>query len=366
MARNRKLVAALCLGTLVGCSSSDPVGSGSAGAPSSSAGASSAGASSAGASSAGAPSAGAPSAGASSAGAPSAGASSAGAPNTAGSGGASGGSHGGASGAGGGSAGAGTGGGSTGAADPSAGCSKPKASSISKPNEEILDVPASYDGMKPFPLLIAMHACGNPNNQWENLTKGSELESGYVRLMPNTTDSGQCWSNDQKNTARVLQQYDDALANYCIDKKRIFGVGHSSGAQFLVRMLADKTTSTHLALKAVAPVAADPAMTAINGPIPVLYIDGKNDNQRGPTSAKDTVAQFRTANQCMNTSKPYTDIMGCKSQQNQAQVDPGCIIYDGCAVPTIWCAHNDPNYNNTEHGVPCFGITSIVNFFKSM
>jgi len=209
-----------------------------------------------------------------------------------------------------------------------------------------------------------MHACGNPMTQWEGLTKGSELETGYVRLMPNTTDSGQCWSNDSKNTTRVLQQYDDVLANYCIDKKRIFGVGHSSGAQFLVRLLASTTAAPHLNFKAVAPVAADPAN--VIGPIPVLYIDGKNDNQRSADSAKNTVAKFRTANKCMDTSMPYSAIMGCKSQQDQSQVTPGCIIYDGCTVPTIWCSHNDPNYGGTEHGVPCFGISSIVNFFKSM
>jgi hypothetical protein len=58
--------------------------------------------------------------------------------------------------------------------------------------------------------------------------------------------------------------------------------------------------------------------------------------------------------------------MGCKSYQNQAQVDPGCIIYDGCSVPTIWCAHNDPDYSNTQHGVPCFATQAMYDFFKKL
>jgi len=234
---------------------------------------------------------------------------------------------------------------------------------------QIIDFPSGYDGLKPFPLLIALHACGNDNNQWEKMMsdrKATELQDGYVRLMPNTTNDDKCWQNqsDSANTARVLQQVDNVMAKYCIDKNRVFAVGHTSGAQFLVRMLANKTTLQHLNLKGVAPVAADKASVA--GPIPVLYIDGQKDTQRGPTSAKDTVDKFRAANMCADTSMPYTKIMGCKSYQNQAQVDPGCIIYDKCTVPTIWCSHNDPDYGNTEHGVPCFGLPAITDFFKSL
>ena len=47
-------------------------------------------------------------------------------------------------------------------------------------------------------------------------------------------------------------------------------------------------------------------------------------------------------------------------------VDPGCIIYDGCTVPTIWCSHNDPSYSGTEHGVPCFAMKAMYDFFASL
>jgi len=236
---------------------------------------------------------------------------------------------------------------------------KPAGGRMEVTNQEILDFPASYDGTKPYPLLVALHACGNPNNQWEGLTKGSAFETNYVRLMPNTTDSGQCWNTYSKNVERIKQQYDDVLAKYCIDTNHIFGVGHSSGAQMLVNILSHKDDATHLGFKAVSPVAADPYNVAI--PMPVLYIDGVHDNQRSANSASDTVAKFRTANMCASTSMPYTAIMGCQS--SGMTVDPGCKIYDQCTVPTIWCAHNDPNYSGTQHGVPCFGIKSMIDFF---
>lgn len=272
----------------------------------------------------------------------------------------------GSSGAGGGSAGSGGGGSTT--AMPSAGCGKsgkPANGKVTVQGELIVDFPSAYDGTKPYPLVIALHACGNQNTQWEGqFNKVPAFGTDYVRMMPNTTDSGQCWNNYNNNIARIKKQYDDALANYCIDTSRVFGVGHSSGAQMLVNILSHKADADHLKLRGVAPVAADPYNVAV--PMPVLYIDGIMDNQRSATSATNTVAKFRAANGCMDSSKTYTPIMACKSAGGGSQVDPGCKIYDGCKVPTIWCAHNDPDYSNTQHGIPCFGVQSIYDFFKSL
>ena len=353
-----------CSQPLVACSSTDdpnPGTPGGAGAATAGSGGSNSGA--------GAPSAGAPSGAAgigSSAGASSGGGGSGGAifSNDGGSAGLAGGSAGSSTGGAGGAQAAGAGG-STGESKPSAGCGKsgrPANGKVTVANQEIIDFPASYDGTKPFPLLIALHACGNPNTQWEGLVKGSAFETEYVRLMPNTSDTGQCWSNYNNNIARILKQYDDVLANYCIDTSHVFGVGHSSGAQMLVNTLSHKSDAQHLDFRAVSPVAADPFNVAI--PIPVLYIDGIMDNQRSPDSAKNAVAKFRASNRCADTFKSYAPIMGCMS--GSTQVDPGCKIYDNCSVPTIWCAHNDPNYGGTQHGVPCFGIKAIYDFFKTL
>jgi poly(3-hydroxybutyrate) depolymerase len=232
-------------------------------------------------------------------------------------------------------------------------------------NTSLYMFPTSYDGTKPFPLLIALHACGNPNTEFVSLTNGSGFDTGYVRSFPNTPDSGQCWSSYSGDVARILSQYDEVMSNYCIDQNRVFAIAHSSGAQMLVNILAHKTDAQHLNLKGVSPVAADPFNVAV--PMPVLYIDGKMDNQRSPTSASDAVARFRTANMCTTTSQPYTAVMTCNSTDSgHPLVDPGCIIYDGCTVPTIWCSHNDPSYSGTEHGVPCFAMKAMFDFFAGL
>lgn len=274
------------------------------------------------------------------------------------------GGRGGASGAGG----SGGSGGKSTTAMPSPGCGKsgrPANGRVEVANTSIHMFPTTYDGMQPFPLLIALHACGNPNTEFVNLTNNTAFATDYVRTFPNTPDSGQCWTNYNGDIQRLNQQFDEIMNTYCIDMNRVFGTGHSSGAQFLVNVLSHRTDAEHIKFKGVAPVAADPYNVAL--PTPVMYIAGQNDTERSAMSASNTVARFRTANMCQTTSMPYTAVMGCNSTDSgRPMVDPGCIIYDGCTVPTIWCSHNDPSYSGTQHGVPCFAMKAMSDFFAGL
>jgi poly(3-hydroxybutyrate) depolymerase len=248
--------------------------------------------------------------------------------------------------------------------EPSAGCGKqgrPAGGTVTVANDHIYTFPESYDGTKPLPLFMGFHACGNPIDQFLTLTKGSKFETDYVRAFPRSSDSGGCW-NYASDIGRVTRVYDELLANYCIDTHRVFAAGHSSGAQMIVQILTHKSDAAHLSFKAVSPVAASD-YGALSGSMPVLYIQGKNDTVRG-NDGSTTVARFRTANACGTTSMAYAAIMGCQSSGKA--VNPGCIAYDGCQVPTIWCSHDDPQYSGTSHGVPCFAVKAMSDFFSSM
>ena len=266
----------------------------------------------------------------------------------------------------GGGAGTGTGAGGaggSGSAMASAGCGKsgrPSGGRILVTNDHIYDFPASYDGTKPFPLLIGFHAAGNPIDQIEGMTNNTDFATNYVRAFPKSAGNEWVYNTDISNKAYKV--YDDLMANYCIDSKRVFATGHSSGAQMIVQILAHSDAAKHMNFKAVAPVAASD-YGAITVPIPVMYIQGKMDNVRGNDGAS-TVARFRTANMCMTASMPYTQVAGCSS--SGTTVTPGCIKYDGCTVPTIWCSHNDPQYSGTNHGVPCFAIKAMYDFFATI
>ena len=270
----------------------------------------------------------------------------------------------GGSGGSGGSTGAGGSGGGSTTPVPSAGCAKmtprPSGGKVTVANDHIYDFPASYDGIKPFPLLMGFHAAGNPIDQIEGLTNNTDFATNYVRAFPKS--AGNEWVYNTDLTPKVYKAYDDLMANYCIDTSRVFATGHSSGAQMITQILTHSDAAAHMKFKAVAPVASS-NYGAIVVPIPVMYIQGKMDTVRMSDGA-DVVARFRTANMCMTTSMPYSQVAGCSS--SGTTVNPGCIIYDGCSVPTIWCSHNDPQYSGTSHGVPCFGMKAAYDFFGSL
>ena len=124
--------------------------------------------------------------------------------------------------------------GSTTVPSPSAGCGKsgrPSGGKVEVSGQSLHYFPTAYDGTKPFPLLIALHACGNPNTEFVSLTNNTGFATDYVRSFPNTPDSGQCWSNYNADIMRVLAQYDELMSTYCIDQNRVFATAHSSGAR---------------------------------------------------------------------------------------------------------------------------------------
>jgi polyhydroxybutyrate depolymerase len=246
----------------------------------------------------------------------------------------------------------------------SAGCGKsgrPGGGRVSVQGQHNYTFPASYDGKKPFPLLLGFHAAGNPIDQIESLTKGSAFDTDYVRAFPKSKGSAWDYATD---IGMVIAMYDELMESHCIDTERVFAVGHSSGAQLIVQILTPthKADADHLHLKAVAPVAASRYGT-FSLAIPVMYIQGQRDNVRN-SDGSDVVKEFVSANGCTSASQAYTAAPSCTS--NGKTVRDGCVQYDACKVPTVWCSHDDPQYSNTNHGWPCFATRSMSEFFAAL
>ena len=62
--------------------------------------------------------------------------------------------------------------------------------------------------------------------------------SGRFRTRPTAVSAG---ATTPATSPGSSPQYDDLMANYCIDKNRVFATAHSSGAQMLVNILSHKT-----------------------------------------------------------------------------------------------------------------------------
>lgn len=219
-----------------------------------------------------------------------------------------------------------------------------------------------------MPVLFGFHGCGGGNRgdatrtEYTDLTRDNVLGNEYVVAVPLSSDSGGCW-NYNNDIGRARDLYDTLVNEYCVDMARVFATGHSSGAQFIVQMLANHSADVeHFGFKGVAPVAA--SSQRHNTPMAVMYIQSQSDKERGGSNGKDVVDQFVANNSCSETSSAYEGVNSCQS--SGTQVDPGCIEYDACDVRTVWCSHNDPAYNNTGHGVPCFAAQAMDHFFKQL
>lgn len=258
---------------------------------------------------------------------------------------------------------------------PSAGCAKatarPVGGTVTEPDAYYLTFPGSYDGTTPYPVLMAFHGCASvnrgttiDNTEWIPVTNGTPFESEYVRAVPLSADSGGCW-NYGNDIDRVKAMYDALVGDYCVDTSRVFATGHSSGAQFVVQVLLSSHVddAAHFGFAGVTPFAASD-YGPMTGPIPVMYVQGMMDAERGYGDGHETVDRFRAANGCADTSMPYAGVAGCQS--GTTSVEPGCITYDGCNAPTVWCSHDDPAYGGTMHGIPCFGMAAMYDFFESL
>jgi poly(3-hydroxybutyrate) depolymerase len=257
------------------------------------------------------------------------------------------------------------GGGGAGGSTPvmaSAGCGKmsgkPTATSI--PNT-IVTFPDGYDGSQPMPLVFGFHGANRTNANFQTSDTrigGSDLEKNFVMAYIKSTGSGWVVATD---TARLDMAYTQLTQNYCIDVNRVYATGHSSGAQMIVQLLCNGEKR----FKAVAPVAASKYCAKVS-PIATLYIQGMRDAMRGNASGKDVVDVFASSNMCGSMTLAE-NVPTCNSSLDGAAVTPGCIAYQGCSAPLVWCSHNDNSYNATDgnmHGWPCFATKLIYDFFS--
>jgi polyhydroxybutyrate depolymerase len=265
--------------------------------------------------------------------------------------------------AGAGAGGAGAGGASARVAVPSEGCGKsgrPSGGEVVAAGSHIYSFPEGYDGTTPSPLIMAFHAAGNENDQLRNITRGSALDQHFVMAFPSSAGNG--WSPGTDG-ASIDARYEELLASYCIDQSRVFATGHSSGAQLIVQLMCDGDDR----FAAIAPVASSAYCPSWDDPVPALIIHGVDDKERANTNqdadgTKD-LAPYLLSNQCGTTTMPHAQA-GCSS--SGMQVDPGCVQYEGCAEPTIWCHHDDPQYGTSNHGWPCFANDAIDAFFGGL
>jgi len=268
-----------------------------------------------------------------------------------------------------GSGGAGGSGGGARTVKPSAGCSR-GSTQVTIANS-LISMPTGYNGKDPVPAVIAFHAAGNDNTSMQRNFQGSDLAKKYFMVYPNSGSPSSGWQLS-RDKARYMETQAALLSQACVDENRIFGTGHSSGAQMVAQLLCSGDAD----FDGVAPVASSVYCTKWkNGPIPSLIIHGVMDSERAAYGLNDgngmkDLQVYLTSNMCTMTSTPFDPVLtNCSNVKTGIDGKPfndGCVEFQGCSAPTKWCNHNDPQYGTSNHGIPCFGVRAIYDFFESL
>jgi len=145
-----------------------------------------------------------------------------------------------------------------------------------------LDVPASYDGTKPYAIVLGLHSLTVDYRIVPGMTGFADMASRYdfIGVAPSGRIDG---ATPYWNAAPVPDNYDvvflDELldhleATLCIDTARIFSTGMSNGAQ-MSSLLACRMPER---ITAIAPVAGVEFLEPCDGaPVPITAFHGSAD-----------------------------------------------------------------------------------------
>jgi polyhydroxybutyrate depolymerase len=154
------------------------------------------------------------------------------------------------------------------------------------------DIPAGIDKSKPAPLIVLVHgygANGFVQDAYFGFAQLADARGVYVAHPDGTTDSGgsKFWNADDAccdfgqtgvdDVAYLNAVVDDMQANYNIDAKRIFFVGHSNGAFMSHRMACDAAGRIAGIVALAGDVWKDASLCKPSAPVAVLQVHGDMD-----------------------------------------------------------------------------------------
>ena len=291
---------------------------------------------------------------------------------------------GGTSGTGGGLDGAAGSGGATGPS-PSAGCGRSNPATgerrlqvAAKTGLYIVSVPSIYDPMRPYPLGFAFHGRNRNHTNCQSVDCAgfqSELGSNHVlvymqslRVPVDNATGGWESAQEREENVQFFQQVLAVLkAEYCIDQRRIFVAGTSSGASFS-NLLACRFGDQ---LLAAGPVSGSMPETAnCRGTPAAVVIHGIDDPHVTFASGEAARDFYVRRSGCSTTTTPALATMHAdiRAKRDAMQETHGCVDYAGCnaAAPVRWCEHSYGGYDNSTHGWPPNGGRLIREFVQAL
>jgi poly(3-hydroxybutyrate) depolymerase len=225
----------------------------------------------------------------------------------------------------------------------------------SLPADYLVSLPDGYDGDTPLPLIFAFHGRARTFLEFEQIDAtqiDQELGSHAIMVYPQA-QGGEGWTQPEELSPSI--EFFEALyqmmtANYCVDTSHVFAVGHSSGG-FFSHILACRYGER---LRGIGVVAGTLLENDCTGYVAALMIHGIRDSVVETSRGESARDFLLTRNGCTPDTEPGPD--------------SHCVTYQGCerGLPVAWCEHDEPTYDDTNHGWPSFASHTIAKFLFSL
>jgi polyhydroxybutyrate depolymerase len=192
----------------------------------------------------------------------------------------------------------------------------------------LVHIPKSYDGSKPFPVVLALHGGGSNAEQMVRFCGLNDKadQAGFIVVYPNGTGSlntmltwngGNCCGfavqHQVDDVAFIRALLDDLERVAKVDRKRIYATGMSNGAIMVYRLASELSDR----IAAIAPVAGPMGTEtcAPERPVSVIHFHGTDDQFAPFAGGKGTKSRSGTDFYSVDHSiRAWVKANGCPSE----------------------------------------------------
>jgi polyhydroxybutyrate depolymerase len=230
----------------------------------------------------------------------------------------------------------------------------------------LLKVPSGYDGSRPLPLIVGIHAYGSDAGGLESYFQLDALadQLGFFVVYPQGTvdQSGRrfftatdacCdfYDTGVDDVAFIGSLLDHLQATLAIDPARIYAVGHSNGGFLSHRLACDLSSRFAAVVSLEGATWNDPSRCQPTEPIAVVEVHGTDDTVINPAGG-DVVDGYpdRVYPPLAQTMATWANLESCGATTH-AGPDPGVIdsetsqpttvqVWNGCRADVeLWLNH---------------------------